>query len=130
MDHRNRDCSCDRRGNRRSGRSIRGVTQRGEQLSSGGASYRGSSRVPAEGADKLSAKEGHGSTMQVDLTMGRGREKAHQKPRSTNTEDQDEVTIFRMPIVLTEQLRRECNTRGQGHQGNYLTDSQNVATVY
>jgi len=62
MDHRNRDCSCDRRGNRGSGRRIRGVTQRGEPLSSGGASYRGSSRVPAEGADKLSAKEGHGST--------------------------------------------------------------------
>ena len=94
LDHRNRDCSCDRRGNRGSGRRIRVVTQRGEPLSSGGASYRGSSRVPAAGADKLSAKEGHGSTMQVDLTMGSGREKAHQKPRSTNAEDGDEVTIF------------------------------------
>ena len=28
-----------------------------------------------------------------------------------------------MPTVPTEQLRRECNTREQGHQGNYFTDS-------
>jgi len=38
-------------------------------------------------------------------------------------EDRDGVTIFRMPTVPTEQLRRECNTREQGHQGNYFTDS-------
>jgi len=28
-----------------------------------------------------------------------------------------------MPTVPTEQPRRECNTREQGHQGNYFTDS-------
>ena len=33
------------------------------------------------------------------------------------------MTIFRLPTVLTEQLRRECNTRAQGNQGNYFTDS-------
>jgi len=44
-------------------------------------------------------------------------------------EDGDEVTIFRKPTVPTEQLRRECNTREQGHQGNYFTDSPKLATV-
>jgi len=34
-----------------------------------------------------------------------------------------------MPTVPTEQLRRECNTRDQGHQGNYFTDSPKLATV-
>ena len=37
--------------------------------------------------------------------------------------------IFRKPTVLTEHLRRECNTGEQGHQGNYLTDSPKLATV-
>ena len=71
----------------------------------------------------------YSSTVQADLTVGSGRGKAGQKPRSTNTEDRDEVTIFRMTSLLTEQLRRECNTREQGHQGNYLTDSLKPATV-
>jgi len=55
--------------------------------------------------------------------VGSGSGKARQKPRSTNAEDRNRVTIFRMPTVPTEQLRRECNTREQGHQGNYFTDS-------
>jgi len=48
-----------------------------------------------------------------------------------NTEDGDEVTIFRKPTVptRTEQLRRESNTKEQGHQGNYFTDSPKLATV-
>jgi len=52
------------------------------------------SRVPAEGADKVPAKGGHSSTVQADLTVGSGRGKALQKPRSTNTKDGDEVTIL------------------------------------
>jgi len=55
--------------------------------------------------------------------VGSGRGKARQTPRSTNTEDHDEVTIFRKPTVPTEQLRRESNTREQGHQGYYFTDN-------
>jgi len=61
---------------------------------------------------------------------GGGEGKAGQRPRSTNTEDGDRVTIFRMPTGPTERLRRECNTREQGHQGNYFTDSPKLATVY
>jgi len=61
--------------------------------------------------------------------MGSGRGKARQYPRSTNTEDGDEVTIFQKPTVPTKHLRRECNTREQGHQGNYFTDSPKLATV-
>jgi len=72
---------------------------------------------------------GSSSMVQVDLTVGSGRGKACQTPRSTKREDGDEVTIFRMPTtVRTEQLRRECNTRDQGHQGNYFTDSPKLAT--
>ena len=51
------------------------------------------------------------------------------QPRSTNTEDGDGFTVFRMPTVPILQLRRECNTRDQGHQGNYFTDSPQLATV-
>jgi len=61
---------------------------------------------------------------------GGGERKARQRPRSTNTEDGDRVTIFRMPTVPIELLERECNTREQGHQGNYFTDSPKLATVY
>ena len=39
------------------------------------------------------------------------------------------VTSFRTPTVPTKQLRRECNTREQGHQGNYFTDSARLATA-
>jgi len=61
--------------------------------------------------------------------VGSGRGKARRGPRSTNTEDRDEVTNFRKPSVPTEHLRRECNTREQGHQGHYLTDNSKLATV-
>ena len=56
--------------------------------------------------------------MQADLTQGKRERKARQNPRSTNLEDRDRVRIFRMPTVLTKPLRRESNTREQGHQGN------------
>jgi len=49
--------------------------------------------------------------------------------RSTNTDDGDRVIVFCMPTVLNLQLRRECNTRDQGDQGNYFTDSPKLATV-
>jgi len=51
------------------------------------------------------------------------------QPRSTNTEDGGGVTIFRTPTVPILHLRRECNTREQGQQGNYFTDSPKLATV-
>jgi len=44
-------------------------------------------------------------------------------------EDGDEGTIFPIPTILTKQLRRECNIREQGHQGNSFTDSPKQATV-
>ena len=62
--------------------------------------------------------------------VGSGRGKVRRGPRSTNTEDGDEVTLFRKPTVPTEQLRRECKLREQGHQGNYFTDNPKLATVY
>ena len=34
-----------------------------------------------------------------------------------------------MPTVPTEQLRRECNPREEGYQGNYFTDRVKLATV-
>ena len=46
-----------------------------------------------------------------------------------NREDGDGVTVFRKPTVPILQLRRECNTSQQGHQGNYFTDSLKLATV-
>ena len=55
--------------------------------------------------------------------VGSGRAKARQRPRSTNWGDRNSVRTFQIPTVPTEQPRRECTTREQGHQGNYLTDS-------
>ena len=52
------------------------------------------------------------------------------QPRSTNTEDGDGVTVFRIRAVPILQLRRECNTREQRHKGNYFTDSPKRTTVY
>ena len=61
--------------------------------------------------------------------MERGRRKASQKPRRMNREEGDVVTIFRKPTLQTEQLNRECNTREQEHQVNYLTNSSKLAGV-
>ena len=61
--------------------------------------------------------------------MGGGREKARRGPKSTNTEDRDEVMIFRTLTLLTEQLWREYNTRERSHQGNYLTNRPKLVTV-
>jgi len=103
--------------------------------------YRGecvtTGRDPGPEGDPRRGKEEEGvrcqlgcsSTVQGDLTVGSRRGKARQKPRSTNTEDGDRVTIFRMPTVLTEQHRRGRNTREQGHQGNYFTDSAKLVTA-
>jgi len=94
-------------------------------------------RIPDERETRGDGKEekavrcqlGCSSTVQADLTVGSGRGKACQKPRGTNTENGDEVTIFRMLTMQTEQLRRKCNTREQGHQGNYFTDSPKLGSV-
>ena len=37
--------------------------------------------------------------------------------------------IFATPTVPTKHLMRECNTREQGHQGNYCTDSLKLVTM-
>jgi len=96
--------------------------------------YRRGSRTrgrPREGEEeRVRCQLGRSSTVQADLTVGCRRAKGRQKPRSASAEDGEKVTIFRMPTVPTEQLRRECNTREQGHQGNYFTDSQRLASAY
>ena len=79
------------------------------------------SKVPAR---RVSQYDASGSEA---LEAGGGRLAKQQ--RSTNMEDGDGVIVFRMPTVPILQLRRECNTREQGHQGNYFTDSPKLATV-
>jgi len=69
------------------------------------------------------------STVQADLTRGKREREGSPKPRSANVEDQNRVTIFRMRTIPTKQLRRECNTREQDHQGNYFTDSPRLVTA-
>jgi len=68
--------------------------------------------------------------VESDPIVGSRRRKVHQKLRSMNAEDGDEVTIFRRMTVPTEQPRREYNTREQGHKGNYFTHSRKLATGY
>ena len=53
--------------------------------------------MPADGADKVPAKEGCSSRVQADLTVGSGRGKASLRPRSTKAEDGDMVTILQKP---------------------------------
>jgi len=111
-------------------RRARGAIQRGEPLSSDGASngegaagcQPDGSKVPAERVQQ------YGASGSDAWEVGGGR--LAKQPRSTNTEDGAGVTVFRMPTVPILQLRRECNTREQGHQGNYYTDSPKLATVY
>jgi len=50
---------------------MRGVTQRGEPLSSEGASYREGQWDASQRADRVPAKEGCSSTVQADLTRGK-----------------------------------------------------------
>ena len=87
------------------------------------------SRVPAEWAVRCQLRKDAAVRCKRIQGVGRGSGKARQRPRGTNAEDRNRVMIFRMPTVLTEQLRRECNTREQGHQGNYFTDSLRLATA-
>ena len=87
------------------------------------------SRVPAEEAVRCQLGRGVAVRCKRIRRVGSGRGKARQRPRSANAEDRNRVTIFRTPTVPTEQLRRECNTREQGHQGNYFTDSPRLATA-
>jgi len=87
-------------------------------------------RVPARRADKVPAKrrtQQYGASGSDAWEAGGGR--LAKQPRSTNTEDGDGVTVFRMPTLPILQLRRECNTREQGHQGTYFTDSPKLATL-
>jgi len=76
---------------------------------------------------QLKRVEQYGASGSDTWECSRG--KARQTPRSTNAEDRNRVTIFRTPTVPTEQLRRECNTREQGHRGNCFTDSPRLVTA-
>jgi len=110
-------------------RRARGAPRRGEPLSSNGASNGdGAVRCQLEGS-RVPAKrvQQYGARGSDAWEAGGGR--LAQQPRSTNTEDGDGVTVFRMPTVPILHLRRECNTRDQGHQGNYFTDRPKLATL-
>ena len=74
-------------------------------------------------------QEGCSSTVQADLTRRKLEREGSPKTKKANVEDGDSVTIFRMLKVPTEHLRRDCNPREQGHQGNYFTDSPKLATA-
>jgi len=110
-------------------RRARGATRRGEPLGSDGASSKDEAvRCQLDGS-KVPAKrvKQYGASGSDAWEAGEGR--LAKQPRSTNTEDGDGVTVLRTPTVPTLHLRRECNTREQGHQGNYFTDSPKLATV-
>jgi len=110
-------------------RRARGATRRGEPLSSNGASNGdGAVRCQLDGS-QVPAKwvKQYGASGSDAWEAGGGR--LAKQPRSTNTEDGDGVTVCRMATVPILQLRRECNTREQGNQGNYFTDSPKLATV-
>jgi len=66
------------------------------------------------------------STVQADPTRGKREREGSPVTRKYEHGGPRRVTIFRLPTVPTEQLRRECNTREQGHQGSYFTDSQRL----
>jgi len=73
---------------------------------------------------------GCSSTVQADLT--RGKQKEEGSPETKKYEHRGRIGGHDSPkpTVPTEQLRRECNTREKGHQGNYFTNSAKLATVY
>jgi len=107
----------------------RGATRRGALLSSNGASNGdGAVTCQLDGSNVPAKRVQHYGARGSDAREAGGGRLAKQ-PRSTNTEDGDGVTVFRMATVPILQLRRECNTREQGHQGNYFTDSPKLATV-
>jgi len=110
-------------------RRARGATRRGEPLGSNCASNGDKAVWCQPDGSKVPAKreKQYGASGSDAWEAGEGR--LAKQPGSTNTEDRDGVTVFRMPTVLILQLRRECNTREQGHQGNYFTDSPKLATV-
>jgi len=87
------------------------------------------SRVPAGEADKVPAKEGHSSTVQADLTRGKREREGSPKTEKYERGGPKQGHDFWNATVPTEQPRRECNTREQGHQGNYFTDSPKLATA-
>jgi len=86
--------------------------------------------VPAKEADKVPAKKGRSSTVQADLTRGQWEREGLPRTKKYEHGGRKQGDDFATPTVPTEQLRRECNTREQGHQGNYFTDSPKLATVY
>ena len=86
--------------------------------------------MPAKEADKVPAKKGRSSTVQADLTRGQREREGLPRTKKYEHGGRKRGHDFSTPTVPTEQLRRECNTREQGHQGNYFTDSPKLATVY
>jgi len=86
------------------------------------------SRVPAGEADKVPAKKRHSSTVQADLTRGKREREGSPKTEKYERGGPKQGHDFSNATVRTEQPRRECNTREQGHQGNYFTDSPKLVT--
>ena len=77
----------------------------------------------------MPAKEGRSITVQADLTRGKREREGSPKTEKYERGGPKQGHDFSKPTVPTEQLRRECNTREQGHQGNYFTDSPRLATA-
>jgi len=91
-----------------------------DEMETRGEGGAGGSKVPA-------GVQQYGASGSNAWEAGGGR--LAKQPRSIKTEDRDGVTVFRMLTVPILHLRWECNTREQGHQGNYFTDSLKLATV-
>jgi len=75
------------------------------------------------------AKEGRSSTVQAHLTCGKREREGSPRTEKYERGGPKQGHDFSNTDVPTEQLRRECNTREQGHQGNYFTDSPRLATA-
>ena len=88
---------------------------------------------------------GCSSTVQADLTRGKreregssvtkkceygGQRRGHDFSNADRTDRATQERVQYQRAGLPGQLRRECNTREQGHQGNYFTDSPKLATMY
>ena len=90
-----------------------------ERKAQGGGGGGGGSKVPARGS----------STVQADLTCGKREREGSPVTKKCEHGGLRQGHDFSNADRTPEQLRRECNTRKQGHQGNYFTNSPWLATV-
>ena len=87
------------------------------------------SRVPAEEAVRCQLRRDAAVRCKRIQRVGSGRRKGRQTTERYEHGGRRRGHSSPLPTVPILQLRRECNTREQGHQGNYFTDSPKLATV-